>query len=1043
MVVPPMPSSVPASTAGFSSQSIVLERLVDRGLRRRRRLRAQAAFGVATGLSALWLLAFATGAFGSPNSLRRAVALSGAGGIALAAAAFVALKRREAALELAAALRVEDPTTRSVLRSAIELRGAGGDGFSPSLVEAHASWAAERAGSLNLGRLLPGRGAALLALLGIAVALLDLVLAVAGPARLRDGFAALARPPTAARVSASREPITGDVELTLLYPAHTHLPPRAIAGTNGEVSAPAGTEVRLRTRADRDVRSAVVVVNGTTVPLTLSGTRELSGAFLVSRAGGYFFRFLDARGRTVAEGPAVPISIDVDAPPQVTISAPKDRIEVDAHEVVTIHYDASDDYGLSEIALLFHAPGDPKEERVSLRRPDDAPRRIAGDALLDLGRLHLSPGDRVTYSIEAVDNDAVSGPKSGRARAQTLSIFSEAEHHREALAQARALWNRLILVLADRIDEQSARDGSGQLETSGGDASDARALALCDDMERGARLLRKDRAAPLAIARAISNVSRSERARASATSDARGFGLHSFRRFGARAARPFEAALDDEIAGLERDVLYLEALLDRQTMLDLVSLSKELQSRRRELSELMERYRRAPTAELRARVQAELARLEERVAELMSRMSELAKGLSDEHLNQEALARLQKNQDVATGLKGVEKALARGDVDSAQKQLDELGSALDQMERQLSRGVGRPGERYPELARQVRDLQRDLGHLADDEKQVASKTEAIRSRYRKAAEAQAPASAKRIERLRGDVAKAKAALGAVPEAILPPGLFGEDPLGTAKEKTQDLDRALGSHDLDQALRSARQAAQSSRGAEAQISREQQLAADGALGASPGGSSPPALDLAGHRLGEARALLEGVRDQIEKLFPKDDQLLSPSDQRKLEELSKRQQTLQGQLGQVRQEIRKLQDQAPIFDPSARQQLEEAGSQMGQAQRSLAARQPGKASESEQGALRQLDSLRRSLDQGQKGASGGGGFPMPFASSGPGEESPDGEGGEGAEDREKVVIPGADQYRVPPEFRQDVLDAMKQKAPPQYEDQVKKYYQEIVR
>ena len=57
---------------------------------------------------------------------------------------------------------------------------------------------------------------------------------------------------------------------------------------------------------------------------------------------------------------------------------------------------------------------------------------------------------------------------------------------------------------------------------------------------------------------------------------------------------------------------------------------------------------------------------------------------------------------------------------------------------------------------------------------------------------------------------------------------------------------------------------------------------------------------------------------------------------------------------------------------------------------------------------------------------------------------GEQGEGAEsEREKVVIPGADQYRVPAEFRRDILDAMKQKAPRQYEDQVKRYYQEIVR
>jgi hypothetical protein len=42
-----------------------------------------------------------------------------------------------------------------------------------------------------------------------------------------------------------------------------------------------------------------------------------------------------------------------------------------------------------------------------------------------------------------------------------------------------------------------------------------------------------------------------------------------------------------------------------------------------------------------------------------------------------------------------------------------------------------------------------------------------------------------------------------------------------------------------------------------------------------------------------------------------------------------------------------------------------------------------------------------------------------------------------------VPGADQYQVPAQFRRDILDAMKQQAPKSFEDQVKHYYQEIVK
>src|SRR5262249_35329421 len=95
---------------------------------------------------------------------------------------------------------------------------------------------------------------------------------------------AFARKPKQALV---REPITGDVELTYRYPAYTGLLPRTVTGTNGEVSAPTGTEVDLKTRADRDIEGAAIDVDGQQVPLTLKGRRDLEGRFVIERNGHY------------------------------------------------------------------------------------------------------------------------------------------------------------------------------------------------------------------------------------------------------------------------------------------------------------------------------------------------------------------------------------------------------------------------------------------------------------------------------------------------------------------------------------------------------------------------------------------------------------------------------------------------------------------------------------------------------------------------------------------------------------------------------------
>jgi hypothetical protein len=72
------------------------------------------------------------------------------------------------------------------------------------------------------------------------------------------------------------------------------------------------------------------------------------------------------------------------------------------------------------------------------------------------------------------------------------------------------------------------------------------------------------------------------------------------------------------------------------------------------------------------------------------------------------------------------------------------------------------------------------------------------------------------------------------------------------------------------------------------------------------------------------------------------------------------------------------------------------------------------------------------QSSQKSGGRGGLPLPMFAGAPRNSS-----------QEKVEIPDADQYRAPKEFRKDLLDAMKQGAPDRYKDQVKRYYEELVK
>ena len=54
----------------------------------------------------------------------------------------------------------------------------------------------------------------------------------------------------------------------------------------------------------------------------------------------------------------------------------------------------------------------------------------------------------------------------------------------------------------------------------------------------------------------------------------------------------------------------------------------------------------------------------------------------------------------------------------------------------------------------------------------------------------------------------------------------------------------------------------------------------------------------------------------------------------------------------------------------------------------------------------------------------------------------DGGAGL-DSEPIRIPGADEYRAPEHFREDILEAMKKRAPQGYDEMIQRYYEELIR
>ncbi|MCA1827595.1 MAG: DUF4175 domain-containing protein, partial [Myxococcales bacterium] len=621
----------------------------------------------------------------------------------------------------------------SELLSSVELAADPPRGASTELLALLHARAAESARRIDVTRSLPLSWLRWPALALVASAVLWLALALIAPRHVTQGVLRLWRGDNGAP-PVELSPIAGDLSVTYLYPSYTGLPPRTEEGTAGDLHAPRGTEVRIAARADRDLAQAFAVVNGAVVKLDTQGQghRQLSGTFTLTQAGEWSLRFADARGRTVAQGPSRPIEIVADAAPQVTIDEPKKPVlEVDPQGQVPIAWSATDDYGLQQVWLVFQKAGS-KEERIALVTPAVPAKRLRGAYTWEIAPLKLRAGDKVSYHLEAKDNDAVDGAQKGVSATQAIKVFSAAEHSREALIRVQALWERLVALLADRLEEKPAPaegDAASQWYTATSQ-KDKDGLALSREMVGVCTELLKDKLAPKALARALRYASASlgpaiQRTSIARAPLARGANGHD------GSVRNYGVALANEIKEEEKDVLYLEDLLDRARLDAMQELGKELAASRRELARLAEKLRKAPDEETKKELLAEVERLRERMNDLWQRMAETAKGIQDEHLNREAAESIEREQDLFSKLADLQKKLQRGDVDAALKELDHLSQELERVEKELQSKAGRQQSgQYAQEARQLREAASKLKELQEKEQALEKQTAGLRREMR-------------------------------------------------------------------------------------------------------------------------------------------------------------------------------------------------------------------------------------------------------------------------------------------------------------------------
>jgi hypothetical protein len=227
-------------------------------------------------------------------------------------------------------------------------------------------------------------------------------------------------------------------------------------GTSHE---PTGSVITFQGIPEREGRKLVLVGDSLEVPFVSDGSGGMVARWVLNK--GESLRVAARFGNVlITEPDALKLVPVMDEAPEVQLEGAPKTLQLKDVQALELHYDVRDDYGLREVALVMRAGG--REERRTLERLD-------GEAKQHTGTQALSPRDNyvrrsflpVTVTIEARDNDGVSGAKWGQSAAITLVPPGVGEAEALRYAAFRAARGALVQGYATAVREAEAASKKG------------------------------------------------------------------------------------------------------------------------------------------------------------------------------------------------------------------------------------------------------------------------------------------------------------------------------------------------------------------------------------------------------------------------------------------------------------------------------------------------------------------------------------------------------------------------------------------------------
>ena len=893
-----------------------------------------------------------------------------------------------------------------------------------------------------------------------------------------------------------------NLSLILEFPAYTKLKKRIL--TQGSLKALPGTEVKITGNSNLPVESAELVVNNDdNFVVDVSGLKNLKGSFMLREKGHYQFMVKPPKREKVLLKEKYSIELEQDKSPQVILFPTNPKPVYYETDSVQMFYEAHDDFGIRQINLI--AQINDTTLTKSIKRFKQPEKDSTGNFTWSLSLESLQAGDNVQYFLEIKDNDNVTGPNTGQSEIYSFIIFDSKKEQENLVRLQEELSEKMIALLANGLVEgevlktttTNALSGKKLLASHADALIDIIGLAqriksqakefdsfpqpyltLLSSIINGLTAIRKDQ---------IDNINKIQGTILKPTPAS--FNMGSIEILNTRM-----------VGHLEQDILYLIKITNSQKMDQVMDLENQLSQLTQALQEEFENIRDKKSPLTPNQLKSKLNEIKKTLQKMMDKLSQQNQPSPDEFLNSKAHKSMNMDETMAS-LEKIKDLAKQGKMDEALEQLKKVAEDLRDLASQLDQANSAMDSMLDnQVMEQIDESMAKLESLEKKQKEVLESTSEINQKLRANQAKQFDSLIKSFfDELKKDVTSIQNILEEDSKyldehkamikmrELMQEEVTIRQKIKSLSQKTIDssLDKDLGDNfkELNDARKQLAKPVIEMDNLRTQGFREfkknlpqikkryetlkeltelndlnefnvlfkntypEVFRWQGSIRSTPNQREDISLRLSQDLREVARlnAEISKKLGSLKRSIEKDSQsLLADKEKVKLDQLAKQEQGMSQQTKEMESLFNKMNQENPLLPPDLSQNMGDAQRNLKNAQERLQSQQVQRGIDSENRALKAIQKTQKLLNEIKNSGTkmskkGKQKTPNPL---GTGSRRDSRLGGSVRMQKEKVLLPSEDQYKVPSAFREDILDAMKKQTPKNYERLVNEYYKELV-